>query len=106
MILIGSVVLINLYIIEYAQVRIVQHPNDLSSTQWGMILGASVYADGSLSPALQQRVDLALELYDAQLISSFFVSGSDQEHYKEVAAMVHYLTGSGVPLDHIETDPG
>lgn len=84
--------------------------NKIESTYVGIVLGASVRPDKSLSPILQDRVDKALELYKNGTIKRFLLSGDHgQKDYDEVNAMKSYLNKKGVPngdifLDHAGFD--
>ena len=73
-----------------------------------VVLGNRVFADGSLSPWLQGRVDKALELYKNGHVKKIFVSGgiSTEEDggYPEGDAMRNYLIQKGVPATNIITD--
>ncbi len=72
-----------------------------------IVLGASVYPDGSLSPILENRVDAAIELYNRGLAPTIIMSGDGREaNYDEPAAMKQYAVSCGVPADDICCDPG
>jgi len=61
--LIAIVLSINVAIQIYADEFLVSSTNVPEST-FGMILGASVYRDGTLSDVLRDRVDTALAVYN------------------------------------------
>lgn len=63
-----------------------------------VVLGAAQY-DGTPSPALQRRLDRALELYDQGLAPEIVLTGSNREgdRFTEAFAGYRYLTGKGVP---------
>ncbi len=62
-----------------------------------IILGASVHADGKLSPILQDRVDSAIKLYKKGKVENFLVTGDHRsDDYNEVSAMVNYLKQNGI----------
>lgn len=70
-----------------------------------IILGASVHADGQLSPILQDRVDTAIRLYEAGKVKNFLVTGDHRSNdYNEVAAMVNYLKKRGIKDSDITAD--
>ncbi len=70
-----------------------------------LVLGALVRADGSVSPMLRDRLDVALALYEAGVAERILVSGDHgTAHYDEVNAMRGYLIGCGVPSEHIFMD--
>jgi len=70
-----------------------------------IILGASVHADGKLSPILQDRVDTAIRLYKNNKVNNFLVTGDHRsDDYNEVAAMVGYLEENGIEKSLIISD--
>lgn len=72
---------------------------------YGIVLGASVYQNGSLSDVLQDRVDGALAWYRSWDFERFFVSGDDtQEHHEEVESIIAYLREHGVDDADIVAD--
>lgn len=72
-----------------------------------VVLGASVYADGSLSPILENRVDAAIELYNKGLAPAIIMSGDGREaNYDEPGAMKDYAVSRGVPANDVYCDPG
>jgi SanA protein len=84
--------------------------SQLEKAYTGIVLGASVKPDKSLSPILQDRVDAALLAYENQKFEKFLLSGDHGEkNYDEVNAMKTYLNNKGVPdkdifLDHAGFD--
>lgn len=72
-----------------------------------VVLGASVYADGTLSPILENRVEAAIELYKQGAASVVIMSGDGRDsNYDEPSAMKEYAVSRGVPEDAIYCDPG
>jgi len=63
-----------------------------------VVLGAAQY-DGTPSPALQSRLDRALELYRDGLAPEIVLTGSKQQgdRFTEAYAGYRYLSGQGVP---------
>lgn len=69
--------------------------------------GATVYADGTLSPILKNRVDAAIELYRQGVAPVIIMSGDGREsNYDEPSAMKAYAVAQGVPADAVYCDPG
>lgn len=66
-----------------------------------IVLGAGVYGDGTPSQALEDRLSMALDLYQAGKISRVLVSGDHgKRYYDEVNAMSRWLIERGVkPAD-------
>ena len=65
-----------------------------------IVLGAAQY-DGRPSPVLQDRLDRALELYEADLAPRIVLTGGRQEgdRFTEATAGYNYLREHGVPDD-------
>ena len=70
---------------------------------YAIVPGASVRDDGSLSPALLDRLDAALDLYQAGAVQRILVSGDDGDNH-EADAMAQWLVASGVPNERITRD--
>lgn len=70
-----------------------------------LVLGASVFADGTPSDILADRLEVAVDLYLAGAADSIIVSGDNRDaHYNESDAMKDYCIGLGVPADAIIVD--
>jgi vancomycin permeability regulator SanA len=70
-----------------------------------IILGNTVFADGTLSPWLQGRVDEGLRLYRNGQVKKLFVSGGiGTSDYPEGDGMRTYLLAKGVPDSDIIVD--
>jgi len=71
-----------------------------------IVLGNRAFADGSVSPELEARVSVALELYRAKKVEGFFLSGAfyPEESYDEPGAMAGWLLRRGVPRQAIVLD--
>ncbi|MFN3201063.1 MAG: vancomycin high temperature exclusion protein [Bradymonadia bacterium] len=77
----------------------------LPSKTVAIVLGAAVYADGTPSPALADRLSMALELYNAGKVQRILVSGDHgKRYYDEVNAMGRWLTERGVNKAHVFQD--
>lgn len=75
------------------------------ATPVALVLGASVNPDGTPSPFLKARLDLAHELYAAGKVKVILVSGDNGTvHYNEPDNMVKYLVSVGVPAKKIVAD--
>ncbi|MBE7640118.1 hypothetical protein GUB10_07205 [Salegentibacter sp. BLCTC] len=78
---------------------------ELPEAKTGIILGASVHADGKLSPILKDRVETAYKLYKLNKIENFLISGDHRTNdYDEVNAIKNYLLKKGVPSRAITLD--
>lgn len=70
-----------------------------------VVLGASVYADGTPSGILQDRLDDGIALYFAGAAPKIIMSGDNgTASYNEVQAMKAYAVAQGVPSEDIFCD--
>lgn len=70
-----------------------------------IVFGNSVFADSSLSPWLQGRVDAAWKLYNTGRVKKIFVSGGKGEYgVHEGEAMEKYLVAKNIPAHDIISD--
>ncbi|MCX7418233.1 MAG: YdcF family protein [Planctomycetia bacterium] len=70
-----------------------------------VVLGARVYADGTLSLALFDRLQTAVDLYEAKQVRTLLVSGATGiEGVNEAHAMRQFLIEAGIPDDRILVD--
>lgn len=79
--------------------------DDVRPADLGVVLGNTVYPDGTLSPRLAARLDRALELHREGVFHLVLVSGAiGEEGRDEALAMRDYLLQRGVPSDDIVVD--
>ena len=70
-----------------------------------VVLGNTVFDDGSLSPWLRGRVEEALDLYKEGQVKKVFVSGGiGKNHWPEGDCMKNYLVSKGVNSADIMSD--
>jgi vancomycin permeability regulator SanA len=69
-----------------------------------LVLGAEVYADGRPSPALQSRLDVAIDLLRGGKTHLLVMSGGNGTF--EVTAMRDYVAARGVPAELVIPDAG
>jgi vancomycin permeability regulator SanA len=70
-----------------------------------IVLGNTVYADGSPSPRLAARLDRAYRCYEQQQCKLVLVSGgTDASGIDEALAMQAYLVRRGIPSDKVVVD--
>ncbi|MCR5134933.1 MAG: YdcF family protein [Clostridiales bacterium] len=63
-----------------------------------LVLGAGLSPDGTPSPMLEDRLELAIYLYGQGYSSKILLSGDNgTEYYDEVTAMRNFVLGQGVP---------
>lgn len=77
----------------------------VSSTEFALVLGASVKTDGTPSDALRDRVWTAVDLYRAGKVQKIFMTGDDgQYNTDEVDTMKEIALGAGVTGTAIMVD--
>ncbi len=70
-----------------------------------VVLGASVYADGTPSDILADRLEVAVDLYKAHAVRAIICSGDNRSsHYNESDAMKDYCVSLGVPSEDVYVD--
>lgn len=70
-----------------------------------LVLGAGVYADGTPTPMLRDRLNRGIELYNLGLAPKLLLTGdSGQAEYDEVEVMMNYTLDQGVPAEDIILD--
>ena len=70
-----------------------------------LVFGAGLLADGTPSPFLAHRLDLAVELWQRGTVQHVLVSGDHSTvQHDEVGAMTDYLVDHGVPADRVTQD--
>lgn len=101
----GAVIGINAYMISYVSDYLIE-ADDLENYSFDCItvLGAGLW-DGEPSPMLRERLDFALEAYEAGCSTKFLMSGDHgRKDYDEVNAMKDYITQKGVDKDSVFLD--
>ena len=70
-----------------------------------LVLGAKVFPDGTPSPFLAARLDVAHRLYSAGKVQVIVVSGDNMaKEYNEPEAMRTYLINAGMPAEAVVAD--
>jgi SanA protein len=70
-----------------------------------IVPGALVYPDGRPSEMLSDRLDMAIQLFNAGLTDRILVSGDNSRpDYNEPASMRQYLMNAGIPTECIFMD--
>ncbi|GAA3451957.1 hypothetical protein GCM10018962_37900 [Dactylosporangium matsuzakiense] len=79
--------------------------DDVPEAPVALVLGAQVYDDGSPSPFLAARLEIARQLYAAGKVKAILVSGDHMDWgYDEPGAMWLWLNDRGVPAGRIIED--
>jgi vancomycin permeability regulator SanA len=79
--------------------------SDVPVTPVALVLGALVFPDGTPSPFLAARLDVAYRLYRRGKIRVVVVSGDNMaKEYNEPEAMRSYLINAGMPAEAVIAD--
>jgi len=74
--------------------------NDISEiprTEVAVIMGASIFKNGKLSPILTDRVDMAIKLYESRKVDKILATGDNSSvAYNEVNPVRTYLLEKGI----------
>jgi len=99
------IITINLTVNLKSKKYIYSNVNDVPYCYTGIVLGAQVSSTGYLSDFLQDRVDAAIELYNAKKINRFLLTGDHgRVGYDEVNSMKDYLMNHGIKEEDIFLD--
>jgi len=92
------VLLFGYFLVTFVQVWVASRSDNARPSEAIIVLGAAQY-DGRPSPVLRQRLDHALELYEADIAPLIVVTGGRREgdRYTEATAGYNYLREHGVP---------
>lgn len=101
----AAVLIPNLVITRSAAPYLITRAAEAPEAQTAIVLGAKVYADGTPSPMLTDRLETAVALYRAGKVHKLLLSGDHgQVTYDEVNAMLRYVVRRGVPEEDVFTD--
>lgn len=85
--------------------RFIYSPVEVPAERVAIVFGARVYPDGHLSTMLQDRVETAVRLYQAEKVQKLLLSGDNRfADYNEPARMMEYALKRGVPAGDIQLD--
>lgn len=78
---------------------------DIPGRPAALVFGAGYWPSGALSDVLRDRLDAAIELYDAGVVQKLLFSGDNRfVDYNEPARMEEYALQQGVPQEDIVLD--
>ena len=70
-----------------------------------LVLGCSVYSDGTPTPMLRDRLDVGIRLYKEGVVPKLLLSGDHgQVEYNEIGSMYSYCLAAGIPEEDIFLD--
>lgn len=88
-----------------ANSRIYTDISNVPSAPVALVLGAGLWADGSPTPALRDRVATAVDLYKAGKVKKLLMSGDNRfVNYNEPEAMKKLAVQLGAPAEDIVLD--
>ncbi len=102
-----AAICVNAYVKSVGGKRIVsaEQAAAYENTDCIVVLGCGVYADGTPSPMLRDRLERAIELYKAGAAPKIIMSGDHgTEGYDEVNTMKKYAVDAGVPSEDVFMD--
>lgn len=80
-------------------------PEDVPESQVAIILGARVYSNGMVSPVLEDRLLMGIELYRTGKVKKILLTGDHgQAEYDEVNIMREFVLQHGVPEEDVFMD--
>lgn len=101
-VLIGACVLLAWCLYAY-YIIMANEQEPLLKADAGIILGAALWNEQP-SPALKERLDYAVELYDEGLVDYLILSGGKPNYNRglsEAEGMEHYLVAAGIPQEKL-----
>ncbi len=100
--MLGALLLINISVRAELLGHLYAGPADAPHAPVTLVLGAEVYADGRPSPALQSRLDVAIELLRTGKTNVLVMSGGNGT--TEIDAMRAYAIARDVPAEVVAGD--
>ena len=101
----GAIVATNALVLHAAEHRVFDTPAEVPYRPVAIVPGARVYASGSPSRVLEDRLATALELYRRGAVRRILVTGDNgAATYDEVTVMKRWLVAHGVPDEHVVRD--
>ncbi len=101
-----AVFFINMYVTGTAEKRMYSEESMLPrDADCIIVLGAGLKPDGTPNHMLRDRLDLAINLYEADICKKLLLTGDHgSDGYDEVNAMKDYVLSKGVPAEHVFLD--
>ena len=102
---VGTVVTANAVVLVRTDSRVTADAAELSRAQVAIVPGSLVRADGTLGDVVAERVDAAVELYEAGTVDKLLLSGDNsRDSYDEPGTMRDAVLAAGVPAEDVFTD--
>jgi len=103
--MLGLPPLLTIYVHWATRDRRYVDPAQIRPERVAVVFGAAVYADGTLSPMLADRVDAAIALYRQGQVQKILMTGDNgTPYYNEVTTMERYAVDRGIPETDITLD--
>lgn len=100
-----AVISIDRFVVLTAEKYIYEENIDIEDLDCILVLGCAVWGGDTPSPMLADRLDKAIELYEAGVAPKIIVSGDHGDlYYDEVSVMWQYCIDAGVPSEDIFRD--
>lgn len=92
-------------VLTVGQIWFAAHRDERATVDAIVVLGAAQY-DGEPSPALRQRLDHAVELYNGGVAGVIWVTGGRRpgDRFSEASASLRYLIRRGVPDTDVQLE--
>ncbi|MGF1491914.1 MAG: vancomycin high temperature exclusion protein [Microcoleaceae cyanobacterium] len=107
-VLIGAVttpLILSSYVKQSTRYRRYVDLNQVDRKPVAIVFGAGLWADGTPTPMLADRVQGAVDLYRSGQVEKILMTGDNgSPNYNEVAAMQRYAEQQGVPTQAIKLD--
>lgn len=101
----GAALVMSFWILRASRAHIYAEMEAVPARTVAIVLGARTYPDGRPSPALEDRLAAALDLYRAGRVAKILVSGDHAApEYDEVNAMWRWLRDRGVAPEDLFLD--
>jgi SanA protein len=95
----------NAYVLRVGRPGTYARVADVPPRAVAIVLGARVFADGTPSPILEDRLATALDLYRLGRVRRILVTGDNgSDRYDEVTVMQRWLLAHGVDPAHVQRD--
>jgi SanA protein len=102
---IGALLGLRQWVEQRTAARVYESVDAVEPRPVALVLGAGLWADGSLTPILADRVATAVELYQAGKVQKLLCSGDNRfVDYNEPQAMKDYAVQLGVPAGDVVLD--
>jgi len=104
------VLVVNIHMTSFASGYIFNDVNEaktnfMHARQTVIVLGAGVYADGTPSPMLRDRLENGINAYNSGIADRILLTGDHgKQYYDEVNSMKDYVLGSDIPKEDVYLD--